>query len=84
MQTKLEQARGTSKAGWILIRNSEIWQQFKDLTSVDAVTVVRCKYCKHASRIKKTQCIYCDRYEKVKSKNGYCDLAERREDDGLD
>ena len=52
------------------------------LSEIEHTASIRlCQNCKRASRIKKTQYIYCDRYEKVKSKNGYCDLAERRTDE---
>lgn len=39
------QGRCTSKSA--LIQNSKIWQQIKDMPSVDAVPVVRCKDCKY-------------------------------------
>lgn len=39
------QGQCTSKAA--LIQNSKIWQQIKDLPAVDAVSIVRCKDCKH-------------------------------------
>ena len=59
-----------------LIQNSKIWQQVKDLPTVDAVEVIRCKDCKH------WQCddgeSYCDELGIFGTDmNSYCSYAKR-------
>lgn len=62
-----------------LIQNSKIWQQVKDLPTVDAVPVIRCKDCKWYYRGGAT-CMYWDG-ENDMCGDDYCSRAERRKDD---
>ena len=61
-----------------LIQNSKIWQQVKDLPTVDAVHVIRCKDCKYwgadgyRNGCKYATCIMME--------NDYCSLAERKKE----
>lgn len=67
-----------------LIQNSKIWQQVKDLPTVDAVPVIRCKDCKYCSvdryadgNVPDYVCIEMDCGVEA---NGFCAWAERKEE----
>ena len=53
----------------------------EQLPTIDAVPVVRCKDCKHWGIHKRLNVPWCRAMHIDKSANGYCDFAERSEDE---
>lgn len=51
------------------------------MPTIDSVPVVRCKDCKHWGMHKRLNVPWCRAMHIDKSANGYCDFAERREDE---
>lgn len=63
----------TSKAA--LLHNSKIWQQIKDLPSVDAVEVVRCGECRHYEKFG-----WCKLNDVVMQSKDFCNYGERKDE----
>ena len=57
----------------------------RELPTIDAVPVVRCKDCKHKRRYKfppkYDEKDYCEKHEKVVSETCFCSWGERRTDE---
>ena len=52
----------------------------ESVPTIDAVTVVRCKDCKHWGMHKRLNMPWCFAMHIDKSEDGYCDFAERKEE----
>ena len=69
-----------------LIQNSKIWQQVKDLPTVDAVEVIRCKDCKYYRdgdcwhERENDRWIYYQSVINEPNPDDYCSLAERKKE----
>lgn len=65
-----------------LIQNSKIWQQVKDLPTVDAVPVVRCCDCKYylEDSYGEDEWVMCRRTNLYTDEDKYCAWAERKEE----
>ena len=61
--------------------NEEACKQIKNMPTVDAVEVVRCKDCKHMKIIEGTSVLYCFVWLNANGfgDHGYCNYGERKE-----
>lgn len=72
------QGRCTTKGA--LVHNSKIWQQVKDMPTVDAVPVIRCKDCENFDTgTGKKGYYFCPMLDTFRRPEGYCDLAEEKD-----
>ena len=65
-----------------LIQNSKIWQQVKDLPTVDAVEVIRCKDCKNSDPwyADERRCFLWSENGISVFDDGFCNYAESKEE----